>query len=519
MRIIFVSVILLISTSYPYAQNTADGRWLPDGTWQPRNPNATIDINSDYDCYWTSITDWGNEIYVTDTLGGYYVNPRLAVSDSVLHLFSKGFNEPHQYVSYDNGNSWEFFASYIDSTFNIDPVIINVFCDNNRVYTTWSGRRGNENIFVYFRASSDYGVTWPITAEIIERPLYWRDARYGNVSGCGDTVFVSFEEDSLACWRSSDMGVTWDDLGYIADIGYGVTYPPSITYSGGAVNIVYNPYYQGQFDIFYINSYDHGDIWNEPLFLGFDDGIHGLWPEIGADSMGNIAVCWMDYMGSPYMWQGGIWIRVSHDSGMTWNAPVRLDNDYRGNPGVTVAVDNNYIGVVWTSNASIANGLMQYRESWDGGTTWSQEIILSNGWSTVPRLSKKDNTLHLVWRKDEFVGPEEIQSFVKYIFNDELTGIDPSVFEGHIPEDFKISSFPNPFNSTTTLIISPRKGGDAEINIYDLTGALVKTISTKEGIAIWDATDNSGRSVSSGIYFVRVVTPQTVVTKKLLYLR
>jgi hypothetical protein len=491
---------------------------LPDSTWQPKNTNATIDVNPNYASDWPVITEWGEERYVTDTLGGDYVNPRIIVSDSVLHVFSKGFLEPHHYVSYNNGNNWIFFANYVDTTFNIDPGIINAFCDINRVYTVWSGRRGNENAFVYFRASSDYGVTWPITAEIIERPLYWRPARFGNVAGRGDTVFVSFYEDSIAVWRSNDMGVTWDDLGYIAN-GYGLGYPPSIVYKGGNIYMAYNQYYPGVTDVFFIKSDDHGETWNDPVFLGFQDGIQGLWPEMSADDMGNIAVCWMDYAGSPHAWQGGIWVRVSHDSGITWNAPVRLDSDYRGNPGVSVVIDGNYVGAVWTSNASIVNGLLQYRESWDGGITWREELIISHGWSMVPRLSRQYNTLHLVWRKAEFVGPDEIRSFIKYMFNDELTDIKPIEMESSLPEDFTLNSFPNPFNSTTTLILSTEKGGDSEIKIYDLTGALIRNISAKEGKATWDATDNSGRRVSSGIYFARVKTPQKAIIHKLILLK
>jgi hypothetical protein len=78
---------------------------------------------------------------------------------------------------------------------------------------------------------------------------------------------------------------------------------------------------------------------------------------------------------------------------------------------------------------------------------------------------------------------------------------------------------PNPFNTTTLLTLNGLEGGDAEIGIYGITGVLVKTLLTKEGKAAWDATDNSGRKVSSGIYFAGVETQQKSRAIKLVYLK
>jgi len=515
--LLITSIILIAAPAR--AQEPADGRWLPDGTWQARNLNATVESDAENPGDWPVITDWGNEIYVSDTLGGDYIAPRIVVSDSILHVFGEGLFEPHHYVSYNEGDSWEFFANYNDTTFNIRPGIINAFCDNNRLYTVWMGRRGNENTFVYFRASSDYGVTWPITAEIIERPYHWRPARFGNISGCKDTVFVSFEEDSIAFWRSYDMGVNWDDLGYIAD-GFGLGYPPSICYSAGIINIVYNWHYLGVTDVYYIKSHDHGETWSDPVFIGFFDNYQGQWPEVAADSMGNIAVSWMDYTGSPYTWQGGIWVRVSHDSGTTWNPAVRMDTDYRGDVATHVIIDGSYVGVVWRSIRSDDENGLHYRESWDGGVTWGEDQLLDPGQCYMPRLVKRSDVVQLCWPETEWIPHlNDWRNIIKYMRNDHLSDIETWQAELIVPEGLYLYSFPNPFNSIATLILSTEKGGDADIKIYDLTGALVKNISAKEGKAIWDATNNSGRSVSSGIYFARVETPQKAINHKLILLK
>jgi flagellar hook assembly protein FlgD len=68
------------------------------------------------------------------------------------------------------------------------------------------------------------------------------------------------------------------------------------------------------------------------------------------------------------------------------------------------------------------------------------------------------------------------------------------------------------------------EGGDAKTDIYDIQGRLIRELLARDSQggdkkAVWDATDNSGRSVSSGIYFARVRTPQLQISRKILYLR
>ena len=94
----------------------------------------------------------------------------------------------------------------------------------------------------------------------------------------------------------------------------------------------------------------------------------------------------------------------------------------------------------------------------------------------------------------------------------------------NIPKEISITAYPNPFNSMVNLTLNDMKGGDVGIAIYNIRGRLIRNLTANiiqggDKKAVWDATDNSGRSVSSGIYFVQVVTPQAVTNKKLVYLR
>jgi hypothetical protein len=75
------------------------------------------------------------------------------------------------------------------------------------------------------------------------------------------------------------------------------------------------------------------------------------------------------------------------------------------------------------------------------------------------------------------------------------------------------SNYPNPFNSSTTIIYSVANLGPipAQINIdiYDIQGRKVRNlINNREEIGkhtvIWDGRDDSGNELASGIYFARI---------------
>jgi len=117
--------------------------------------------------------------------------------------------------------------------------------------------------------------------------------------------------------------------------------------------------------------------------------------------------------------------------------------------------------------------------------------------------------------------PEMAPDSVYTFWVEEITGIDESE---SIPAVIQLSVYPNPFNAKATITIKGLRGGDVGIGIYDIQGRLIKEQQARDfqggdKKAVWDATDNSGRRIPSGIYFVRVVTPQTVETQKILFLR
>ncbi len=79
-----------------------------------------------------------------------------------------------------------------------------------------------------------------------------------------------------------------------------------------------------------------------------------------------------------------------------------------------------------------------------------------------------------------------------------------------VPGRFQIgSNYPNPFNRTTRIPFKLEDRTRAIINIYDVNGRLIRTLSkaTVAGIADyvdWDGADQQNQRVSSGVYFYRL---------------
>jgi len=74
--------------------------------------------------------------------------------------------------------------------------------------------------------------------------------------------------------------------------------------------------------------------------------------------------------------------------------------------------------------------------------------------------------------------------------------------------DRLLGNYPNPFNSSTRILFNSMVGEAKNLEIFDITGRLCKTIAmqTIPGInsVYWDGRDNFGNTVASGIYLYRV---------------
>jgi len=102
----------------------------------------------------------------------------------------------------------------------------------------------------------------------------------------------------------------------------------------------------------------------------------------------------------------------------------------------------------------------------------------------------------------------------------EHTGEDPN----NPPKGPKLEqNYPNPFNSSTTISFYLDKQAEVNITIYNVLGQKVFTLNQNmlsgQNRIEWNAKDNSGMDLPSGIYFYNLKTKEFSETKKLIFLR
>jgi hypothetical protein len=86
-----------------------------------------------------------------------------------------------------------------------------------------------------------------------------------------------------------------------------------------------------------------------------------------------------------------------------------------------------------------------------------------------------------------------------------------------------LKNYPNPFNPSTTIsfTLTTKDAKDAKVEIYNLKGQKIREFSIfnfKSSI-VWDGTDQTGKPVSSGIYFARLKSGKTEASCKMLLLK
>jgi hypothetical protein len=140
-----------------------------------------------------------------------------------------------------------------------------------------------------------------------------------------------------------------------------------------------------------------------------------------------------------------------------------------------------------------------------------------------------DGTLAL-----HFEGPDGTQYFVESIFGlaaVSLTAVSDPGLSGAPTAGSRtpvaaadLSIQPNPFNPTTTIMVDVASPARVSLRIFDVRGALVKTLKDENLPAgrnqiHWDGRDDHGHAVASGIYFVHYESMGVNMTRRAVLLK
>ena len=164
----------------------------------------------------------------------------------------------------------------------------------------------------------------------------------------------------------------------------------------------------------------------------------------------------------------------------------------------------------------------------EGGLFGPTELIQ---WEDTGEGSKMYKTPHTISATGHFSWGDWDTTFTVILEEDSVVGVQATAATGipafteQIPKRFKIyQNYPNPFNPETRIRFDVSQPARTAIHVYNTGGQRIRTLvdETKQPGSyeiLWDAKDDRGHVVSSGVYLIRFESKEMVQMKKVVLLR
>ncbi len=175
---------------------------------------------------------------------------------------------------------------------------------------------------------------------------------------------------------------------------------------------------------------------------------------------------------------------------------------------------------------SIWNGMLPYIYTFTGAQDPIYTAVMSptaqgNGNCAALRMTNPDSGMDFILLGFPlyFMKPAGVHEFLQDAIADMLDGTsaqDPEL----PPLGASLAVYPNPFNSKTKIEVKTASQRTLEIGVYNLKGQKIRTLCSEvknpgSHSFVFDARDDRGNDLSSGIYLLRMVSGQTVLSKKI----
>jgi len=314
---------------------------------------------------------WGDATRIT-TSSGADERPQgcVAPSGNIQAVWHYGYNDSYTARSVDGGLTWTDHTKLNMMSGTVEPTIC---CTSNGTFHLVMSTL-NSSSHAYLKSSN--GTSWD---------TYFLD--WGSSPNSGPATIVADSSDYLhVVWTdmqpggavkyvrsTSGGGSSWDS---VITLGTGVAnnHASMCADSNGGVHVVWVDDPNGTYEVNYLRSTDSGDTWEnvveltDPPYVTYD-------PKICADSNGNLHLMWLDERsGAPIE----VYYRRSVDGGTTWENEVRLTNSSVHNFNANVCADTlGNVYVSWNSAADGDDEVMLISSS-DSGATWGTATNLTD---------------------------------------------------------------------------------------------------------------------------------------------
>ncbi|MBN1480434.1 T9SS C-terminal target domain-containing protein [candidate division KSB1 bacterium] len=124
----------------------------------------------------------------------------------------------------------------------------------------------------------------------------------------------------------------------------------------------------------------------------------------------------------------------------------------------------------------------------------------------------------------QFSKNEDIRNFTIVAGDAEFMQTQADEFENVPKQTEPVRNYPNPFNSSTVISYELHKGTIVDLAIYNLLAQKVRQLRSgyqEKGFyqVSWDAHDDNGGVLGTGVYIIRLETPEFTHTRKMVYMR
>ena len=153
-------------------------------------------------------------------------------------------------------------------------------------------------------------------------------------------------------------------------------------------------------------------------------------------------------------------------------------------------------------------------------TMTKDSLLVKNNFTAIARICN-----YYIVKNDASMGMHNTKYAVRLLYKSlGWTPLSVKTLPG-MPTEFALNqNYPNPFNPTTNIRFSLPKESHVRMQVFDVTGALVKTvldeaISAGNREVTWDGTNANGQKVASGMYIYRMQAGSFSSTMKMLLMK